>query len=81
MSGIERIDGAIGRLPLHGVVATRALETAALAGVPGYALMARAGLRSIRTSTSTLNPWPGRPTERVCWPEAKRPATRALCSI
>jgi len=43
MSGIERIDGAIGRLPLHGVVATRALETAALAGVPGYALMARAG--------------------------------------
>jgi ADP-dependent NAD(P)H-hydrate dehydratase / NAD(P)H-hydrate epimerase len=43
VSAIERIDSAIGRLPLHGVAATRAREVAALATVAPYTLMARAG--------------------------------------
>ncbi len=43
MNGIERIDSGVGRLPLHGIDATRALEKTALAATPAYALMARAG--------------------------------------
>ena len=43
MSVIELVDGRIGRRPLHGVAATRAREAAALATVPAYTLMARAG--------------------------------------
>jgi len=43
VSGIERIDSSVGRLALHGVAATRAVEAAALAATPAYALMARAG--------------------------------------
>jgi hydroxyethylthiazole kinase-like uncharacterized protein yjeF len=43
MSAIERIDSAVGRVPLHGVATTRAREAAALANAPGYTLMARAG--------------------------------------
>jgi hydroxyethylthiazole kinase-like uncharacterized protein yjeF len=43
MSTIERIDSAVGRAPLHGIAATRAREAAALASVPAYTLMARAG--------------------------------------
>ena len=43
MSGIERIDSEVGRLPLHGVAATRRLEAEALAAVSPFTLMARAG--------------------------------------
>ena len=43
MSVIELVDGRIGRRPLHGIAATRAREAAALAAVPAYTLMARAG--------------------------------------
>ena len=43
MSAIARIDSAIGRLPLHGIAETRAREAAALATVPAFTLMARAG--------------------------------------
>ena len=43
MNGIERIGSGVGRLALHGVSSTRALETTALAATPPFALMARAG--------------------------------------
>ena len=43
MSDIERIDSQVGRDPLLGVAATRAREAATLAGLPPFALMARAG--------------------------------------
>jgi len=43
MSGIERIDGAIGRLALLGVARTRKVEGEALAALPPFTLMARAG--------------------------------------
>jgi len=43
MSGIERIDGAIGRLALLGIAATRKVEGEALAALPPFTLMARAG--------------------------------------
>ena len=43
MSGIERIDGEIGRIALLGVAATRRIEGEALAAVPPFTLMARAG--------------------------------------
>ena len=43
MSGIERIDVAVGRVALLGVAATRRLEGEALAAVPPFTLMARAG--------------------------------------
>jgi len=43
MSAIERIDGTGGRIALLGVAATRRVEAEALAGVPPFTLMARAG--------------------------------------
>ena len=43
MSGVERIDGAIGRVALLGVAATRKVEGEALAVLPPFTLMARAG--------------------------------------
>jgi len=43
MSGIERIDSAIGRVALLGVAATRKVEGEALAALPPFTLMARAG--------------------------------------
>jgi len=43
MSGVERIGGAIGRIALLGVAATRKLEGEALAALPPFTLMARAG--------------------------------------
>ena len=43
MNGIERIGSGVGRLALHTVSSTRALETTALAAAPPFALMARAG--------------------------------------
>jgi hydroxyethylthiazole kinase-like uncharacterized protein yjeF len=43
MSDIERIDSSVGREPLHDIAATRARETAALAALPAFTLMARAG--------------------------------------
>ena len=43
MSDIERIDSSVGRRPLHGIAATRRLEAEALAAVPPFTLMARAG--------------------------------------
>ena len=43
MSPIKRIDSAVGRVALHGVATTRAREAVALATVPAYTLMARAG--------------------------------------
>jgi len=43
MSSVERIDGEIGRIALLGVAATRRIEAEALAALPPYTLMARAG--------------------------------------
>jgi len=43
MTGVERIDGAIGRLALLGAAATRKVEGEALAAFPPFTLMARAG--------------------------------------
>jgi ADP-dependent NAD(P)H-hydrate dehydratase / NAD(P)H-hydrate epimerase len=43
VSAIERIDSGVGRLALHGIAATRSHEAAALAAVPAFTLMARAG--------------------------------------
>ncbi len=43
MSFIGRIDSDVGRLTLHDVAATRALEARALVATPPFALMARAG--------------------------------------
>jgi len=43
MSGVERIDGAIGRVALLGVAATRKVEGEALAALPPFTLMAHAG--------------------------------------
>jgi hydroxyethylthiazole kinase-like uncharacterized protein yjeF len=43
MSGIERIDSAIGRVALLGVAAIRKVEGEALAAAPPFTLMARAG--------------------------------------
>ncbi len=43
MNGIERIGSGVGRLALHGVSSTRALETTALAATLPFALMSRAG--------------------------------------
>ena len=43
MTGIERIDSNVGRRALHGVGSTRRLEAEALAAVPPFTLMARAG--------------------------------------
>ena len=40
---IERIDGSSGRCALHGVAGTREIERVALAAVPAFTLMARAG--------------------------------------
>ena len=43
MTGVERIDGAIGRVALFGVAATRGIEGRAMASLPPFTLMARAG--------------------------------------
>jgi ADP-dependent NAD(P)H-hydrate dehydratase / NAD(P)H-hydrate epimerase len=43
MSRIERIDGQIGRIALRDVAATRRIERDALAALPPFTLMARAG--------------------------------------
>jgi len=43
MSGIERIDGSVGRVALLGVAATRKIEREALAALSPFTLMARAG--------------------------------------
>jgi len=43
MSDVERIDGEIGRIALLGVAATRRIEGEALAALPPFTLMARAG--------------------------------------
>ncbi len=43
MNTIRRIDSRIAREPLFGVAATRAIEGAAMRGLPEFALMARAG--------------------------------------
>ena len=43
MSSIERIDGESGRIALLGVAATRRIEGEALAALPPFTLMARAG--------------------------------------
>ena len=43
MGDIERIDSGVARLALHGVAATHRLEAEALAAVPPFTLMARAG--------------------------------------
>jgi hydroxyethylthiazole kinase-like uncharacterized protein yjeF len=43
MSDVERIDGEIGRIALLGVAATRRIESEALAALPPFTLMARAG--------------------------------------
>jgi ADP-dependent NAD(P)H-hydrate dehydratase / NAD(P)H-hydrate epimerase len=54
MSPIERIDSAVGRVALHGVAATRAREAAALATVPAYTLMARAGAAVARLALALV---------------------------
>jgi hydroxyethylthiazole kinase-like uncharacterized protein yjeF len=43
MNTIRRIDSGIAREPLFGVAATRAIEGAAMRGLPEFALMGRAG--------------------------------------
>ena len=43
MSEIERLDSAVARIALLGCAATRRLESAALAAVAPFTLMARAG--------------------------------------
>ncbi len=43
MSLVERIDSSVGRLALHGVASTRAREAGAIAAMPAFTLMARAG--------------------------------------
>lgn len=43
MSDIERIDSSVGRVALLGAATTRAIEGEALAGLPPFTLMARAG--------------------------------------
>jgi len=43
MSSVERIDGESGRIALLGVAATRRIEGEALAALPPFTLMARAG--------------------------------------
>ncbi|MEO5844649.1 MAG: NAD(P)H-hydrate dehydratase [Caldimonas sp.] len=43
MSRIERIDGNVARVPLYGVAATRRIEGQAVAELPPFTLMTRAG--------------------------------------
>ena len=50
MTDVERIDGTIGRIALCGVAATRRIEAEALAALPPYTLMARAGEAVARLS-------------------------------
>src|SRR6187455_3541805 len=59
MSGVERIDGEIGRIALLGVAATRRMEGDALAALPPFTLMARAGEAVARLAIA-LAPHAGR---------------------
>ena len=65
-SGPQRVFAATQAWPLHDALATRRLETAALAAAAPHALMARAGLATARLALAVapharrgLDPGPG----------------------